>query len=1201
MAADSYQKSLLVILINLFCVNGHYTEKCGHIVNVMRSSSTKCDKSSSSVVNCPSLEKALELKDLSFTCVKVFTSSEQLSNQHAFTNVNNLMISGVNTTSPTAVTCKAGNSSKVSFVDSNNIFIRRLSFNSCGGAHQNDFVITKNTRIMLSSAVYFRNVTGLVINDTTFSMSRGYSVVMADVVNGHYHRVNIFSNKAVPFEKEENLSYGGGILTFLSDAVCGEVNELEISNSLFYFINATDSAKTQSPFTQGQGDAIIDSFKKTFLGKGGGLSFYLQSQHILTNISIKSCQFYLNRAFWGGGIYLEFGEYAHRNHIEINDTQLVDNFANFSGGALQIIKKAQNNSVVQQNNVYISYNLFTGNEAEVGGGLAQVYGLKNLESGFQANQGTKIVYCELRRNKAHLGSAVYVDRASVLLHMVNITINTLYNSHSTLAGPSLSTVMGLGALYSFQSHVVINGTAETPSRVSGNLNTGFVLDYSYLYVLGKVIFENNQGSKGGAISIYEESAIYLFDSTSLHFVGNKANKGGALYVYFTGPSIPIWTSPELNVYKCFFRFDKTTSRKSFNGSVSFNCNEALENNGDAIFANLLQSCKEPGTTSSSQILRNWTNFNFTGNSKSLITTDPVSITVNETQWENVSPGIQFSTNINLIDEMGYNVDSTIEITFEPEENVFLKNNKNSMIVTNNTVELKILGDRNANFNVTIRTPQGRALPLKIVNKRLKDCPFAYSYSHITKSCDCLNVKNQDRMISRCIGKDIYLYKQVWAYFNQSAMHTDDETTQVCPRGYCNQSCGSSEDSVDCKYDTRYQCAENRDQSPSNYLCAKCAHNYSVAFGSEKCIDCRDKHQWWKALLIFAAIPCVVIGILWLNIDVYKLFLNSLIFFYQVVFLFFTPNLKTDPVMQAIMGGIDLRGLGFSEIGFCLFDNLNDLEKNMINYAIPLLMILTLVFIIVFAEQCPCTLPFEQVNTFRAILFVLVWAYSDVTRITLNTLKVVEINEVHRVEIYAAVKYMRGEHLYYAIPAVFILVVFVIGVPIFLIAPSVLMAFEFQICDCWIHNRFYTSFIKPLLESFLSVFNNNLKCHLFSAFYFLFRLILLIMSACMARDQFQLTMKASFCFIMLLLFSKVKPYQDDYYNYFDMLILLNLTIIAFWCTGKLRVPLFNVMDNVTEYVVNGFLWMPLLIWVIFLFVKYKEKKKEKERCKYTRIQ
>ena len=1201
MAADSYLKSLLLVLINFFCVSGHYSEQCDHIVNVMRSSSTKCNKSSNSVVNCPSLEKALELKDLSFTCINVFTGSEQLSNRHALTNLNNLIISGADSIPLTTVTCKSGNSSKLSFIDSNNIFIRRFTFNSCGGTHQNDFVITKNTQISLSSAVYFRNVTGVIINDTTFSMSRGYGVVMVDVVNGHYHRVHVSSSKAVPFEKEENFSYGGGILTLLSDLKSGEANTLKISNCEFFFINATDSAKTQYSFTQGQDDAISNLFKETFLGKGGGLSFYLQNQHIPTNISIKSCYFYHNRAFSGGGIYLEFGEYAHRNHIEINDTQLVDNFASFSGGALQIIRKAQNNSVVQQNIVYIRYSFFTGNEAEVGGGLAQVHGLENLESDFQANQGTKIVYCELSRNKAHLGSALYVYRASVLLHMVNITINTLNDSHSTSAGPSLTTVMGVGAVYSFQSHVVINGTAQTPSRVSGNLNTGFVLDYSYLYVLGKVFFENNQGNKGGAISIYEESAIYLFDSTSLHFVRNKANEGGALYVYFTGPPIPISTTPELNVYKCFFRFDKTTSRKKFNGSVTFNYNEALANNGDAIFANLLQSCKEPGTKTSSQILRNWTNFIFTGNSKSPITTYPVNITVNKRQWENVSPGIQFSANINLTDEMGYNVNATIEITFESEEIVFLKNNKSSTIVTNNTVELVILGDRNANFNVIIRTPHGRASPLKIENKSLKDCPFAYSYSSTTKSCDCLNMKNQDRMISRCIGNDIYLYKQVWAYFNQSAMHTDDETTQACPHGYCNQSCGSSKDSVDCKYDPRYQCAENRDQSPSNYLCAKCAHNYSVAFGSEKCIDCRDVRQGWIALLIFAAIPIAVFVILRLNIDVYKYFLNSLIFFYQVVFLFFTPNQKTDVVMQMIMGGIDLRGFGLSEVGFCLFHSLNDLDKNMINYAIPLLMILTLFFIILFAEQCPCTLPFEQVNTFRAILFVMVWAYSDVTRITLDTLKVVEINEVQRVEIYAAVQYMKGEHLYYAIPAIFVLIVFVIGVPIFLIAPSVLMAFEFQICDCWIHNRFYTSFIKPLLESFLSVFNNNLKCHLFSAFYFLFRLILLIMSSFMGRNQLQLTMKSSFCFVMLLLFSKVKPYQDDHYNYFDMLILFNLTTIAFLCTGKLRVALFDVMDNFIEYVVNAFLWLPLLIWVIFLFVKYKEKKKEKQRCGYTRIE
>ena len=444
------------------------------------------------------------------TCINVFTSSEQLSIRHAFTNINNLIISGTNSISPTAVTCKAGNSSKVSFIDSNNIFIRRFTFNSCGGTHQNDFVITKYTQISLSSAVYFRNVTGVVINDTTFSMSIGYGVVMVDVVNGHYHGVHVFSNKAVPFEKEENLFYGGGILTLLSDSKSGEVNTLKISNCNFYFINATNSAKTQYSFTQGQDDAISDLFKKTFLGKGGGLSFYLQNQHIPTNISIKSCNFYLNRAFWGGGIYLEFGEYAHRNHIEINDTQLVDNFANFSGGALQIIKKAQNNLVVQQNIVYIRYSFFIGNEAEVGGGLAQVYGLENLESGFQANQETRIVFCELSRNNAHLGSALYLDRTSILLHMVNITKNTLNNSSVPFPGPALSTVMGVGAVYSFQSHVVINGTAETPSRISGNLNTGLVLEYSYLHVLGIVFFLKTIKGVKGELLVCMKNQQYFF-------------------------------------------------------------------------------------------------------------------------------------------------------------------------------------------------------------------------------------------------------------------------------------------------------------------------------------------------------------------------------------------------------------------------------------------------------------------------------------------------------------------------------------------------------------------------------------------------------------------------------------------------------------------------------------------------------------------
>ena len=1182
MISHVYCVSFLAILANILFIHGYCLENCKKYITVNSSNTTNCTQVNNNTFTCPSLEKALE-KDVNFTCIKIFTGLEKLSKRNVLMNVHSLTITDANTNS-TTITCKANHSSKISFIDSSNIYISGLTFNSCGGTDQNDFLIINSTKINLSSVIYLRNITGLVINDTTFWGSRGYSIIMAEVVNACYHKVHFSSNKVVPFLDKENLSYGGGVLTFLSDSISEEVNTLNISNCQFYFINATDSTKTHYSFTQGQDDAISDLFKKSFLGKGGGLSFYLQSQNLCTNISIKSSNiFYHDRAFWGGGIYLEIGEYVPSNHIEINDAQFIDNFANFSGGALKIVGNAKNNSVV-----HISYSFYVGNEAEFGGGLALISSLKLLESKFYTNQEVEIVYCEFEKNAGTLGSAIYLDRASVLLHMVNITENSrtsfLPKKVSYSSKPSLTTVEGVGALYFYKSHVIINGTSEAPTRIRKNFNSAFVLDFSYLYVLGTVFFEENQGSKGGAISMYEESAIFLFDTTNLTFYKNSAVKGGAIYVYLNSPPIHEWNSHELFIYECFFRYHHT-SIGSFKGSLIFDNNMAARNDGSAIFANTLQGCHYSS-------IHNFPGISFQGNNDSYITTDPVNITVDETQWEKVSPGIPFSANINLIDETGNNVDAAIEITFEPEEKVSIKNNKTRMIVTNNTVELVLLGNRNAEFSVTIRTPQGRASPLKIVNKSLKDCPFAYSYSSATRSCDCLSVKNENRMISRCVGNDIYLYKQVWAYFNQSAMHTDDETTQVCPIGYCNQSCGSSKDSMDCKYDPRYQCAENRDQSPSNYLCAKCARNYSVAFGSEKCIDCRDKYQWWLALLIFVAIPSLVIAILLLNIDVYKLFLNSLIFFYQAASLLVIPIWETDVEihymrpMQVIMGIIDLRGFGNEADGFCFYDGLNNIDKIMLNYCIPFLMILTLVLIIIISGNVPCTLPFEQVNTFRAILFVMVLAYSDITRITLDILNFVEINGQNRVRSYAVMEYFGREHVYYAVPAIFILVVFVIGVPVFLIAPSVLMAYDFELCDCLIHNGFYTRYIRPFLESFLSVFNNNLKCHLFSAFYFIFRLILLLMITFMQRNQFQLTMMAFLCLVMLLLFVKVQPYQVDHYNYFDMFILLNLTVVAFLCNGKLQfiVPYYS---QVLECFFIVLLWLPLILWIIVLSVKYRQ--------------
>ena len=86
---------------------------------------------------------------------------------------------------------------------------------------------------------------------------------------------------------------------------------------------------------------------------------------------------------------------------------------------------------------------------------------------------------------------------------------------------------------------------------------------------------------------------------------------------------------------------------------------------------------------------------------------------------------------------------------------------------------------------------------------------------------------------------------------------------------------------------------------------------------------------------------------------------------------------------------------------------------------------------------------------------------------------------------------------------------------------------------------------------------------------------------MKRDQAQLTMMACFCFIMSLLFSKVRPYRSNIYNYFDMSILCNLTIIAFLSNGKLNLPLWDHNDTRVNDTVMVLLWVPLVMWLIVL--------------------
>ena len=303
------------------------------------------------------------------------------------------------------------------------------------------------------------------------------------------------------------------------------------------------------------------------------------------NLAIRNSTINESGALQGGGIYIEFGKSSKGNVIDISNSSLNGSYAQYSGGAMQVYNKVKPS---EKNTIHIRRCWFWRNNAALAGAFLQKNSGKFPKYGDQSIHETVIKHCNFLQNDSMLGSVLYIESTGLKLISTNITNNTGSNATNSISsGYTNTTLLGVGVLYAFESKVYINGRME----VSGNFNTTFLLSCSYLFPQETAIFINNQGATGGAISLYDESAIFLTDMTYLHFKSNKAIVGGALYVQVPGPTIPVWISPEFNLYRCFFQFSQTT-REAFKGKVIFEDNCAGKNDDNAIFTNLLQTCQK---------------------------------------------------------------------------------------------------------------------------------------------------------------------------------------------------------------------------------------------------------------------------------------------------------------------------------------------------------------------------------------------------------------------------------------------------------------------------------------------------------------------------------------------------------------------------------------------------------------------------------
>ena len=226
----NYHVSFLTVLASALYVKGQGTEKYNQFVNVVKSSSTNCEQLNNTW-KCPTLEKALNLSELSFTYIKIFTTSEKISKRIPIIGVDTLTITSAHKASKTSVKCNSDSNKmpKLSFINSTNIYMHCLSFESCGTNHSDDYIIANTSKIDLSSAIFLKNVTNLTINNSIFTGSKGYGIVMVDVMNALVYKTKFEANSLMYLP---NLRYGGGII-LVSSSIGVSNNNVTFTNCMF--------------------------------------------------------------------------------------------------------------------------------------------------------------------------------------------------------------------------------------------------------------------------------------------------------------------------------------------------------------------------------------------------------------------------------------------------------------------------------------------------------------------------------------------------------------------------------------------------------------------------------------------------------------------------------------------------------------------------------------------------------------------------------------------------------------------------------------------------------------------------------------------------------------------------------------------------------------------------------------------------------
>ena len=1087
----------------------------------------------------------------------------------------------------------------LSFINVTDLTITDMTFIACGETFDSTSLnMTTNTTLTSKAAIYIYNCTNVNMERVNIMDSDGSGITIFDT-DGNIEMINsTFSNNKI---RDSILPGGGGVYIEFTFCPPGMVDndcvhhQRKNQNSSYLFHNCTfisNNATTVDTEHTSYYKAEGTNFHG--LGRGGGLCVIFKGNATNNEIIIDECKFTQNGAVWGAGLYIQLQDSAEKNTLSVDNTLFFQNNCYLHGGGgvdvglLFYKEPSPKDNMIKFNNCR-----FIENKARYGGGV-QFYSSQSQH--LNLSNSIEFTDCMWMRNIAKYGSAVDISPhvwdtlaggylPTPTFKNCNFTLNYVLDTVTPKGSILTYNSRGKGALLCTGLSICFKGKTTFHS----NNGTAMYLSSSSIHFKENsfVLFENNTGFEGGAVTLLGFSVLYVMNNSTLNFTNNAADSFGGAIVYRSINKHDFSSSRS-----CFIQYAGTTESVPdrsimfmFSGNKADNGDDSVY--GQTIFTTTLRPCRRACYNDSQQIElcgSNHTdlgfscigNFTFSDNRENEVSTSGLKFLWNDDTSKplSVSPGQSLFLPFQLKDDLCRETFGLYHVTVNTKFNESIVLDPGNSYISDETVRL--FGTPGNVGTLQLATTGFREISLSI-NIKMQHCQPGYVLKDTDKGIGCVcsvNTQNRYFGIEICdvTEKVAYIGQGYWIGYIKSLKETENTLVSGhCPNSFCHTN-------NHLHPSTKYPLPDRPSRvildqnicgsTRTGKICGTCRGKHSTFFHSINYTCSRNKHCK-LGLLLYVLSELVPVTILFLIIILFRIqvtsgAVNGFILFVQLIDVMITDangyihtNFKILIFIKAyrfIYRIFNLEFFTVDELSFCIWKGATTMDVLAVKYITIVYALLLVAVTIVIMKLCTikCFKLSVKGSIIHGLSAFFVICYAQCTKVTLLVITPVRVyrmgfEKVEKVVYYQGdLPYMKGEHLIYAIPAVVFLVVFVL-VPLILLLVYPLCYKVFALLRIE-----ETSFIrltcrviplekmKPLFDSFQSCFKDNYR--FMAGFYFLYRLIVHVTFVSTdSFTKFYVALEIEFI-LMLTIQAITYAYKKHWHNIIDILIFANLAVI-----------------------------------------------------------